>query len=95
MSFRLARAGGANSSFTHAIDVKTRQIRKQIKGDRTSKDILDLLQAYMREAFAETIILGWTGVDDENGNELTCNPVNALKLLTDLLVASYQLLTDR
>jgi hypothetical protein len=84
MSFRLARAGGANSNFTHAIDVKTRQIRKQIKGDKTSPEILKLLQQYMKEAFAETIILGWTGVTDEEGNELPCTPENALKVLNDL-----------
>jgi len=38
----------------------------------------------MAEVYAETVLLGWTGVADENGTPLPFTKENCVKLLTDL-----------
>ncbi len=81
----MARAGGANSNFTKFIDVETRPIRKQIKGDRTSRDVLDMLQDIMKQAFAATVILDWQGITHPTTGEiLPYNQENALMLMREL-----------
>lgn len=87
IKFRLARAGGANSKFTRAIDVKTRGLRKQIQAISDGKhdqDTLDLLEELTQEAFAETVILGWEGVTNEEGEHLDFTKDNAMKLFKDM-----------
>ncbi len=87
IKFRLARAGGANSKFTRAIDVKTRHLRKQIQAisdGKQDQETLDLLEELTQEAFAETVILGWEGMTDEAGEPLSFSKDAAVKLFKDM-----------
>ena len=81
ISFRLARAGGSNSRFSKLLGDKLKPYRRQI--DNGTMD--DAVAAkIMAEVYADTIVLGWSGVTDEQGNQLAFNRDNCVKLFTDL-----------
>lgn len=79
--FRVARAGGANKAFEKRLEFKTKPYRRQIQTDMLDKSIQDQL---LKETYAETVVLGWEEVDDENGNPLEFNYENCMKIFTDL-----------
>ncbi len=81
INFTLARAGGANTKFSKAMEVKTRPYRRQIQEDTMD---LELANRLLIEAFAETVILGWTGVTTAGGKAIPFSIEAAIKLLTDL-----------
>lgn len=78
---RIARAGGANTKFVRALAEKTKHLRRAIE-----LDALDDSEGtqILREVFVDTILVGWEGVKDEEGNPLEFTRDNAIKLLTDL-----------
>lgn len=80
-TIRIARSGGANKRFMKAIETKTRPYRQQIRLGTLDPD-LDL--RLNKECFAETVVLGWENVQDENGNEMPFSVANCLKLFNDL-----------
>ena len=90
ISFKLARAGGANMTYTQVLEAKTRPHRREVDSLNTDTDkkvrqsTLDLLNRLMRESFAEAVIQDWKGVTDEKGKKLVFSPAAATKLLTDL-----------
>jgi hypothetical protein len=47
--------------------------------DQNTRALFDAL----RPVFAKTILLGWEGIDDEDGNPIPYSPENALTFLTD------------
>lgn len=77
----LARAGGANVKFAKAIEVKTRPHRRQIEEDKMD---LDLANKLMIEAFAESIVLDWTGITTAEGEDVPFTKENVVKLFLDL-----------
>ena len=77
----LARAGGANVRFAKAIEVKTRPHRRQIEEDKMD---LDLANKLMIEAFAEAVVLDWTGITTVEGEDVPFTKENAVKLFLDL-----------
>jgi len=81
MSFRLARAGGANAKFSKAMEAKTRPYRRQIQEDTMD---ITLANKLLIEAFAETVVLGWEGITTTNGKKIPFTPEAAIKLFTDL-----------
>ena len=81
ISFRLARAGGANAKFSKAMEAKTRPYRRQIAEDTLDITIANKL---LIEAFAETVILGWEGVATRSGKVVKFSVEAAVKLFTDL-----------
>lgn len=81
ITFRVARAGGANASYNRQIEVKLKPYRKQIQTDSLERSILDRV---VKDAFVEYVVLGWDGVEDEAGNPLPYSKENASKLFTDL-----------
>lgn len=79
--FRIARAGGANSDYKRILRAKFRPFRHQFETETISNEIAKKL---LIEVFAESVVLGWEGVCDEDGNEIEFNKENCVKLLTEL-----------
>lgn len=59
---RLARAGGANKDFLRVLAAKTKPHRRAIQTETMDPD---LAQAIEREVYAETVILDWETLVDE------------------------------
>lgn len=78
---RIARAGGGNTKYNRALDAKTKPYRRQIQTDTIEPAQLD---AIMREVYADSVVLGWTGVTGPDGKELPFTRDNCVKLFTDL-----------
>ncbi len=75
------RAGGSNAKYANALRDKARPHSKMIANGMLD----DTIAAKMLiEAFAESVIVGWKGVTDENGVELPFSIENCVKLFTDL-----------
>lgn len=81
MTFRIARAGGSNVRFEKAAQAKMRKFGLQAKHDLLEPE---QMRSIFREVVAETVVLGWTGVTDEDGNELPFTKENCIKVFTDL-----------
>jgi len=79
--FLVARAGGANQRFKKASEKKFRPYRRQIESGTIDPKVANRL---MVEVFAESVILDWQNVTDENGEEMACTYDNVVKLFTDL-----------
>lgn len=77
----IARAGGANKAYQKALERKTRPFKRAIQADAFSND---QAMAILREVYAETVVIGWEGVTDENEQPLPFNKENCIKLFTDL-----------
>lgn len=78
----IARAGGANTAYDKALDKRTRSIRRQIQANAVS---IAEMRKISREVYAETVLLGWEGVTEDDGKTpIPFNFENAVKLLTDL-----------
>lgn len=78
---RIARAGGSNQNYSKRMEAKTKPYRRQIQNETIERALLERI---VREIYAETVVLGWENVEDENGNELPFTYDNCLKLFTDL-----------
>ena len=78
---KIARAGGANAAFKKAVERHARKYRHQL---RTGLMPADKADAVLREVFADTVILDWEGVTDEDGNVLEFTRENVVKVLEDL-----------
>ncbi len=81
IKFLLARAGGQNSVFSKALEVKIRPHRRQI--DNEDMDTA-LANSIMVEVFAATVIKDWVGVTDDEGKDLPCTKENIIHILTEL-----------
>lgn len=81
INFRIARAGGANTKYSTVLAKLVKPYRRQLQTETVSPDTI---QRIMREVYAETIVLGWENVRDENGNEMEFTKENVIKLFTDL-----------
>lgn len=81
VSIRVARAGGSNDRYMKRMEALTKPYRRQIASETADNKVLEKV---VLEVFCETVVLGWEGVTDENGNVLAFNKENAIKLFTDL-----------
>ena len=79
--FRIARAGGANASYQKKLAALAKPIRRQIQAETIGKEKAEEIMA---EAFFHTVLLGWEGVTDADGNELPYSIQNARTLFADL-----------
>ncbi len=77
----IARAGGSNTKFQTRFQALMRPYRMQMQNGTMDDDVANRLMA---EAFAETVVLGWSGVKGSDGEELEFTQDNVKKLLTDL-----------
>ena len=78
---RIARAGGANQTFSKIAEHKLKPYRRQIQNETADKDVIDRA---MREVYADAVILGWTNVRDRDENVLEFTKENVLRVLEDL-----------
>lgn len=81
IQIRIARAGGANAKFAKALEHKMRPYKRAIANETLDNKVAEKL---LMETYAETVILGWNGVEDREGVELEFTKDNVLKVLTDL-----------
>lgn len=81
ISFRIARAGGANVAYNKRLDILTKPYHRQLQSGNTDPELMEQL---VREAFIDKVLLGWEGVEDESGEPMAFNKANAEKLFADL-----------
>lgn len=81
MEVRIARAGGANIKFEKAVQAKMRKFGLQAKHDLLDAD---QMREVMREVLAETVVLGWTGFTDREGNDLPFSREACIQVFKDL-----------
>ena len=82
---RIARAGGSNSRFVKLLGDKLKPYRRQIDNGTMDDKVAEKIMA---EVYADTVILGWSGVDDADGNRLEFNRENCV-LATTALVSCF------
>jgi hypothetical protein len=84
VSVKLARAGGANMSFSKAMEEKTRDHRKRGGAFEGNKVDVELATDLMKQAFAETIILDWKGFTSKAGKTVAYSPKAAYEMMVAL-----------
>lgn len=82
----IARAGGANSRYNTVIYEKMQPYRRQLqlKKNKLDDKTIKLMRRLNMELFAETIVLGWEGINDADGNPIPFSKEACLKLFNDL-----------
>lgn len=78
---RIARAGGANTEFTKAMEAATKPYRRQIQ---TETMPLVQVQKLMHKVYAQSVVIGWENVEDEEGKPMQFSVDNCIKLFQDL-----------
>lgn len=78
---RIARAGGANTQFQKRVEALTKPYRRQIQTEIIGNDMVTKL---LRQAYAETVVLGWENIEGPDGEEMQFSVENCVKLFTDL-----------
>ena len=81
IQIRIARAGGANVRFAKILEHKTKPYKRAIANESLDEKIMNKI---MVEAYADAVILDWTGVEDREGNAMSFSKENVIKLFTDL-----------
>ena len=81
IEIRIARAGGANIQYAKLLEAKTKPYRRQIQNETLDNDVAEKIT---KEVYAKAVVLGWSGVEDENGKELEFSFENCMKLFDDL-----------
>lgn len=81
ISFRVARAGGRNTAYLTYLENKLKPHRRLIQMDTMDQK---LFESIVLDAFSTTVVLGWEGVEDRNGNPIPYTPNNAINLFNDL-----------
>lgn len=81
IEIKIARAGGANKKYMRCAEKFRRKFKRQIELDRMSDDVA-LKEGI--EVYADSVILDWKGVKDENEELLPFNRENVIKVMNDL-----------
>lgn len=81
VQIRIARAGGSNVRFAKVLEQKMRPYKRAIANETMDNKVVERL---LVEAYADAVILDWTGVEDREGNALDFTRDNVVKVLTDL-----------
>ena len=80
-TFIVSRMGATNKPYLRALEQAQKPYQRQIQLKTINKEFHEKL---ILEVFATNIIKGWSNIQDENGNILTFNKENSVKILTDL-----------
>ena len=78
---KVRRAGPGNERFARVFERKFRPYRKQFDRGTLEPEVANRL---MYEVVAETVIIGWEGICDEQGEEIKFTVDNAVRLFTEL-----------
>ncbi len=81
IQIRIARAGGANERYSKLLELRTKPYRRQIQNETLENAVAEKIT---KEVYAQTVVLGWTGVEDRDGNDMPFTQENCVKLFTDL-----------
>jgi len=81
IQFRLARAGGANETYTKRLEVLAKKHRRAIQNDMIETAVL---MSMTQQAFVDTVLLGWDNVTDRDGKLLPFTRENATALFKQL-----------
>lgn len=76
---RLARAGGANKIFGKLFEEKMRPYRRMIANELLPDETA---QRILFEAYAEAVVLEWSGVTDEQGEDIEYSPAACVEQFT-------------
>lgn len=78
---RIARAGGSNVRYAKAVERHATQHKTALRNDILSAE---QQKEIMIQVYADSIILEWESMEDEDGNALPFSRENVVKVLTDL-----------
>ena len=81
IEIRIARAGGANVQYAKLLEAKTKPYRRQIQNETLDNEVAEKIT---KEVYAKAVVMGWIGVEDENGKPLGFSSENCIKLFDDL-----------
>lgn len=81
VKMRIARAGGNNTRYGKLLGERMKPHRRQMENGTLDDKVADRI---IYEIYADTVILGWEGVTDQNDKPLEYTRENCIKLLTDL-----------
>tara|TARA_R110002096_G_scaffold375632_1_gene569251 strand:- start:41 stop:457 length:417 start_codon:yes stop_codon:yes gene_type:complete len=79
--FKVARAGKSNPAFSKASRKRTKPYLFAIKAGTLSDEVATTV---LINVYADSVVLGWEGVTDKEGESLEYSRENVVKLLTDL-----------
>jgi hypothetical protein len=84
--FKLARAGGSNSTYEKALTAELRPYQKLIVAQKDNPDekTLELVKTCQRKAFAKACVKDWTNVKDADEQDIVFSAAEAEKMLTDI-----------
>lgn len=77
---RILRAGGSNQKFYEAIRRHSSASGELV---RVSPDNADAVLS-LAKVYADSIVVGWEGIKDSSGADMSYSKENVIKLLTDL-----------
>ena len=77
----LARAGGANKKFAARLEARMKPYKRKAEAGQLEESISEDI---LVRTIAETLILGWVGISDEDGEEVPYTTDNAVELLKAL-----------
>ena len=81
INIRIARAGGANIRYAKLLEAAIKPYRRQLQNETMDNGVAEDIT--MR-VYAQSVVLGWEGVEDENGNNMEFTVENCMKLFKDL-----------
>ena len=81
INIRIARAGGANIRYTKLLEAAIKPYRRQLQNEIMDNGVAEDIA---RRVYAQSVVLGWEGVEDENGNDMEFTVENCMKLFKDL-----------
>lgn len=82
--FIVRRAGGANKKFGKEFQKRTKKYGTALKADSQSDKLDDEMNKVLIDVYADTIMIGWSGVTDRDGNDLPYTKENFAMLMNDL-----------
>jgi len=81
IEIKIARAGGANTTYLKRMEARAKPHRLQIQHETIDRIVLENI---VKEVYAETVVLGWSGVEDREGADMPFTKENCIKLFNDL-----------
>lgn len=81
IQIKICRAGGANTAYNRAMEAKTKPYRRQLQNGTLD---MEVMTSILREVYADTVVIGWSNIEDADGKPMPFNRDNVIKLFTDL-----------
>lgn len=80
-SITVARAGGSNVKYTKTVDALSKPYRRAIANETIAPE---QVKKIMREAYAKSVVVGWTGMVDATGAPIPFTVQNCIRVFEDL-----------